>query len=320
MEVRSPVFRPVEISGRKFLLPTTSKGPIGASSSEPVQAGGACSGRGWEDDEPGCAAFSSTVPFPGPLRKPLAARLRDLEARFGATIGVDAGRNEVVLRCDTEHTLRSCQDAVREAIAACRSRADFTHFLSLPLHGVEPLDHRIAVLRSDADHLVRGKHHWQAGKHHVTLLMLRLLDDAEVARAVDTLKRAGPLLYDAVGTRCLVPRVQGVGVLPGQTPAKARVLVASVAEPELATIKRIHAVLVKAFRENGHLESDKQADPLVAHITLLRGDPAADVTEVLEKKASFDFGAHRIPAIHLSKRGQFGDDGYYKCEAKIDLP
>lgn len=304
--------------------------PSIAGSVAPQRQGCASRNDGVEDDEPGCSGFTSRVAFPGLLRKAVTGRLREIEARHGATIKLaQGGANELLVSCDTPHSLNSTEASLREVIASSRSRADFTHFISLPLHHpVGPADPRNAVslaqraatLRSDVDHLVAGKHRWQDGLHHITLLMLRLLDDAEVARAAEVLRGAGPLLYDAVGTRCLVPRVQGLCILPGQTPDKARVLAASVAEPEVGVIRRVHEVIVKAFREGGLLESEKQADPLVVHVTLMRGDPTVDVTEVLQKKGSFDFGAHRIPAIHLSKRRQFGPDGYYHCEAKVDLP
>ncbi|GIL50546.1 hypothetical protein Vafri_6716 [Volvox africanus] len=44
-----------------------------------------------------------------------------------------------------------------------------------------------------------------------------------------------------------------------------------------------------------------------------------DGRALLEEHGRLDLGIHTIQALHLSQRGAYGEDGYYRCARKLDL-
>ncbi|KAL8272542.1 hypothetical protein Esti_003541 [Eimeria stiedai] len=100
----------------------------------------------------------------------------------------------------------------QELLVGLRASCPVTHFISLPLNTSDTAS-RFEVYR----HLVLASNYKtidetlfiQKEKLHVTLLVLRLLSEAEVEAAAAVLKAASPDIYDAVGTQTLRLHLKG---------------------------------------------------------------------------------------------------------------
>ncbi|KAL8439890.1 hypothetical protein Efla_006509 [Eimeria flavescens] len=147
----------------------------------------------------------------GPLSKLLDALGVRTEAK-STRVSANEGVVTVPLWGPTEKRVCLAVKKTRGLLAQLRASCPVTHFISLPLNTSDTIA-RFEVYR----HLVLASKYRtvdetlfiQKEKLHVTLLVLRLLSEAEVAAAAAVLKAASPDIYDAVGTQTLRLHVKG---------------------------------------------------------------------------------------------------------------
>jgi len=184
-----------------------------------------------------------------------------------------------------------------------------THFLNFPLN-ISGLQMNVNSFFNEIRGLIGGNEDILAktAKMHLTLFMLRLLTGKEVERACDVLAKLSPRVYDALGTRSLILKVAGLGVM-NENATEARVMYAKVREVGGGgRLQKVIEIIGEAFLKEGLID-ERAVRELKLHVTLINAKNGRfDATKILDRFGSRDFGEHRVSSIHLSQRFKF-DEG-----------
>lgn len=202
----------------------------------------------------------------------------------------------------------------------------FTHFISLPLNDAA-LQSSVRELVADASTrgLMDAALATNVDHLHLTLFMLALPTEEDVARAAQALQSMSAALYDVCKTRTLLVRVQGLACMESDPSAAhcvyARVEDASSDGSLAALVERVGQELEQA----GLITASQRSVKL--HTTLwntrfIAGPRApVDARALLARHGTAAINVVvRIPAVELSTRGAYGDDGYYACAHRARLP
>ncbi len=240
--------------------------------------------------------------------------------------GVLAARSQITLLADS-----------------ARTRLPFTHFLSIPIGRCAPaLLDAFADFRAQALDFCGGDRGVSAGlfqapaKLHLTLGVLTLLDEREVASAARELEESAAKLKDLLSEPLLVDCV-GLEYM-NDDPTEVDVLYMKVNDRE-GRLQELADTLVQLFVTSNLMR--RQYDAVKLHVTLMntlfrrdatgsegeqRAEPrrvpreSFDASGLLKRFGDFEF-AKEVPIteIHLSQRFSSGQDGYYSCAASIKL-
>lgn len=223
-------------------------------------------------------------------------------------------------------------------IDSAREKIPFTHFLSLPVTGLEMNENFNSFIDSvlwqcKGDRGLEQSIFQNPSKLHMTLGTLTLLDSSEIQTAADLLKKCyQEFIGDALNNEPLKIEVRGLEYM-NDDPSEVDVLYAKIHED--GRLQMIAEELVNKFSKLGFMK--KQYDQVKMHITLMntlfRKDPndTSAVYERGQERESFNasgvlkafedyyFSIHTLNSIHLSIRYSTSSDGYYKSAAQVQI-
>lgn len=267
-----------------------------------------------------------------------------LQQQLGVRLTFPRGGSTVVIAAPSPAAAEAAEAAVERLAAEARQSMDFTHFIAIPL--TDPaLRARVAsVQQACFDAGVPPTAGVPASKLHITLVLLKLWNDAMVRKAASVL-RSVPLPP---------PPPSGCELALNKTdiwdddPSAARTVHAQPAHDDAAQawVTRVCGALVRALKEGGVVDGgdldaqrlDGDAGSLRLHLTLLRAPRASaspsdarqrggrrdnavlDVREALAC-APCQRGVGCAPCSHVAlfSRGHPAPDGGYVCVATRSL-
>eukprot|EP01090_Pellita_catalonica_P014089 TRINITY_DN3504_c0_g1_i2.p1 TRINITY_DN3504_c0_g1~~TRINITY_DN3504_c0_g1_i2.p1 ORF type:complete len:229 (+),score=41.45 TRINITY_DN3504_c0_g1_i2:349-1035(+) len=225
-------------------------------------------------------------------------------------------------------------------ISDVRKKMPFTHFLSIPLNDADGRDYlpeKVEAFFADVEKRFNEKPprgydpsiRVQPQQMHLTILMLKIFTDEELVKVKKVLASTQSTVYDLLDTRSLVVSLAGVEYM-NDDPTQVNVLYIKVKNERLQKVCRW---LVERFMQEGLAEESTKSVDVLLHATLYntrfrkKGLTAKeekripfDATQIINSFGSHSFGEYQLKEIQLSKRGEFDEENYYKCEAKILLP
>lgn len=208
------------------------------------------------------------------------------------------------------------------------ARAEFTHFLSIPLS--HALGERYERWRTKAMALLPPEAHSRlvpAASLHLTLCMLALPTPDLVKKAQQALQDASAEAYDALDSRSLVCTFEGLDIFDRDSLTDANIVFMRVAfeSDSLVRIRNMIARLRSEFHAAGLLEQ-AQGEDVKFHVTVLnrklnaKSDAAPlNVTRLIGDNRATLFGTSKLHEVHLARRHK-DKSGAYHSEGKILLP
>ncbi|XP_071479283.1 activating signal cointegrator 1 complex subunit 1-like [Diadema antillarum] len=242
----------------------------------------------------------------------------------------------------------SAKTRIDVLVDSARKREPFTHFVSFPLNSQAVMD-RFSQFKEEVlancSHCygIEDKIMQIPAKLHLTVTTLVLMNKREIDAAQDILDecqetiinpilKGQPLLIDVAGLEYMNDDPGRVSVLYGKVRMRDgsnklqdiadRIRQRFLASPlsqdkfEKAGVKLHMTVMNASFRQKDLPDTRAEGRG--------RGRPSAnvqmfDVTEILQRFRDFFFGEHCIDSVHISERGRYGDDGFYRPAGKIVL-
>merc|ERR1712166_21214 len=272
----------------------------------------------------------ATVELPGQFIGHLigkgGSKLKQMQQETGATI---VAPNKANSKPGRLATVQICGPAAAGVLSAktriqllaeeCRDRADFTHFINVPLADgstkaqLVAFSQQVAATCGDSQGFDPSLC-VQPNRLHLTLVMLKLMTEAEVKAAVAALRgcqaSVNELLMASGG---LTVSLTGLEYM-NDDPAQVDVLYIKVGRAG-ATVKAICDTIAAAMLAAGVL-SQPQMDQqrlsnIKLHATLMNskyransgagGRETFDATRILELFGEFDFGTVTVPHVLLSE-------------------
>lgn len=274
-----------------------------------------------------------------------------LQTETGATITVPkqgSTSEDIIIKAEREKAIVSAKTRIDVLVQQAKDKMDYTHFLSIPL---TPIKDKVKQWQDEITQKYTPENTrgfdpsilLAPEKMHLTVLMLKLFSAQEINKAKELLKQASAQVYDLLGSRSEVVRLQGLDIM-NDDPSAADVVYIKVQEVGDKRLIPVCDHLTKLFYEAGLASSPDRA--LKLHATLVNtryrrtlswgeegGDDEGrggqrgtqrqpfDATDMLRKYGNIDFGQHRLIGIHLSERGRFAaDTGFYHCVSSINFP
>eukprot|EP00754_Rhynchopus_humris_P051170 Rhum_TRINITY_DN9380_c0_g1::Rhum_TRINITY_DN9380_c0_g1_i1::g.33170::m.33170/K18666/ASCC1; activating signal cointegrator complex subunit 1 len=295
-----------------------------------------------------------------------AANLQTLEKDTGCSISVPKTKREeqetgITVRGLSEQSVLDAKVRLEFIVERNRDRLPYTHFVSVPLDMASLQPKAAAFLDT-----LRAEHCTEASrlekemvqrpeKLHLTLLMLRLHNDADVAKAGACLRRCeGALrtLYTAQdkltlrGVDCMNddPTTVNVAYLcvdddegkqklldAADSVAKEFILDGLATSKEAEGGRLLHATIINSKWRRERTEEEEAAaaaeaaatgswaddDPLVSK---KRERVPFDMTSVFEAFGKVDLGAHKLTRMEVSTMQEKGETGYYEAVQSISFP
>jgi activating signal cointegrator complex subunit 1 len=255
----------------------------------------------------------------------------------------NSSEETVTIRGPTRKAVIQANERLSIILAEARRKAQFTHFLSIPL-GIDPKIREAALkLQNDfhkiaTEKAIRGYDAsiaMAAPQLHLTVFLLKLLTQSEVKKAADILQSLAPKIYDALETRSLVLQVKGLEIM-NDDPSACDVLYVKVSENNNEKrLLNVCALILHEFEKHGLVDDSQQQQqgrPVKLHATILntryrqnssgsRERQSFDARPFLElDNNKTDLGSVKINALHLSQRGVNDSNGFYHCVAKVTFP
>eukprot|EP00914_Ancora_sagittata_P028522 GHVO01056282.1.p1 GENE.GHVO01056282.1~~GHVO01056282.1.p1 ORF type:complete len:231 (+),score=39.29 GHVO01056282.1:277-969(+) len=179
---------------------------------------------------------------------------------------------------------------------------------------------------------------------HLTLTVVRLLDDKAMKKAASIMESLRPDIYDALGTRSLLVDLRGVDIM-NDDPQRTRVMYTSPKGSGYDLKKRLDSVteiVLAALRGSDLITTDEMVKgkvigtegdiDVLLHVTLMNakyskrgvGVPPIhhfDSRNILNDFKDYNFGTVKLSEIHLSFMTEFDEEtNFYKALTKIQLP
>ncbi|CAB4380126.1 unnamed protein product [Rhizophagus irregularis] len=216
-----------------------------------------------------------------------------------------------------------------------------THFISIPLTDTH-LQRKVEDFKSNVLELnlqgVDKSILINSHTLHITIGTLHLYRKEDIEGAMRLLKSLSKTIDGIIGTRTLVSTLSGLAVMENDI-VKSHVLYAKVEEPEgqNSTLKKLGEYLIEEFAAEGYLKKENR--PLKLHVTLIntrhRNEHSASSNNdkhgesnrypfnagpILNKFGGIEFGNNRLESIHISKIGEYDENGRHRSEGGIKLP
>eukprot|EP00878_Enallax_costatus_P032053 GHUV01035146.1.p1 GENE.GHUV01035146.1~~GHUV01035146.1.p1 ORF type:complete len:270 (+),score=75.23 GHUV01035146.1:292-1101(+) len=268
----------------------------------------------------------------------------------------------ITIKAPSKSALSSARIRVELQIkSAIGSRLlDYTHFISLPLSN----EQTTTKLQQFQDQVLAEPGASGKGLEpsifvnpkilHITLLMLKLYNDEDRHKAVQTLQDMQQQVQTLLAGQPLKLKLAGLDHMTDD-PTDMHVLYLKIHDMlgSQQRLQQLCELVIKRFKEAGLMQQG-QFETVKLHCTIIntrhrrqhhtRGDSAAmggrsggrggrsggrgssaerialDGRSLLQEwQNKLDLGEYVVPAVHLSQRGAYGADGYYSCLAKCPL-
>ncbi|CAK9294071.1 unnamed protein product [Gordionus sp. m RMFG-2023] len=260
-------------------------------------------------------------------------------------------KTKTIIKGKLEKNLILARNMIEQSIQKYRNICTPTHFVSLPLN-VPSIQSNFELFKQEilekyAKDKGINEHLFQAPqKLHLTLVMLKLLDQEEVDKCAKVLKDCyEDCLKKIINGKVLRVRLKGIDYM-NDDPSDVHVLYAKVdpfsdldrvqsiadmivdrlvreciIEKRLENLKLHATVMISQHKE---IDASTQNMPDESHTRNFRSNKpppreSFDARNILKDLAQYDFGETEIPCLHLSKRFAVDKDGYYLPALVLDL-
>jgi len=253
---------------------------------------------------------------------------------------------DIVIRGPERYGVLSAKSSIELIVDDARKRSKRTHFISIPLV-CESTKERFLIFKDLVLQECTECRGFDEGiiqipeKLHLTMGVMVLMSEKEIERAAAVLQELqGEIQSNFINQEPLKVILEGVDCM-NNDPSKVVVLYAKVKLADgTDRLQRMADHIVEKFVSVGLMR--KEYDSVKLHATVINtnfkeeADKNQDVTsnkpenrrhkvtyfdarKVFELCDNFKFGEVDCTVLHLSKRGQYGPDGFYHCESFVQL-
>uniref|UniRef100_H2ZR33 K Homology domain-containing protein n=1 Tax=Ciona savignyi TaxID=51511 RepID=H2ZR33_CIOSA len=289
--------------------------------------------------------FKATLKAPSALFKYIigikGSTKRSLESETKSRIEIPKRgcEGDIIITASEKSGAISARNRIELIISEKRWKHPFTHFISIPLSNEkvvgkikdfeEKVVDRFATSRGVSKSLFQT-----APKLHLTICTLVLLNQEEVQKAKEVLKRCRPRILELLEGNTLDIVLEGLEYM-NDDPTEVDVLYGKVrCKDGSDNLQTIVDHLDTTFTD-AEL-SGKQYDRVKLHATLLnttfrkvegakatrgggRMRESFDATKILTAFRNFSFGCIRVNEIHISERHSTAANGYYSATDLMQL-
>lgn len=230
----------------------------------------------------------------------------------------------------------SARHRINLLMEASRKKIEFTHFLSIPLndgHVIMKFNMFKNEVLTNSGKTSRGVDETifqTPSKLHLTIGVMKLLDDAERNQAVEALSYCNEhIVKPTIEKYGQIPiLLQGTEIM-NDDPAEAKVLYAKVVG-ETGVLQKMVEEIVDYYIKIGLIDRKYKTTKL--HLTLMntkfkltkeekngKNFITFDATEIMKAHENTIFGEATLKQIHISQRHTISSNGYYIATAKINL-
>lgn len=266
-------------------------------------------------------------------------------AEAGGAAASELDGDTVEIRGETINAVRAAQIRIEGAMYQNKDRVEYTHFVSIPLAiatsaraaFASAIDDMLHACVSD-DACIDATLFQKPSKVHLTLLMLRLHSEEQLATAKMLLKSLELEVQHIFAPTDRVT-VKGLNYM-NDDPSEVHVVYAEIErDPVFHKLQGLITRINRAFIDAGLAQEKDVAHNDKLHATLINskwrgsGDAgsslvpsshdrlAFDATHVLRLFGKHHFGCHALTRIDLSRLGGgTGPDGYFSWDAFIEFP
>uniref|UniRef100_F1KX24 Activating signal cointegrator 1 complex subunit 1 n=1 Tax=Ascaris suum TaxID=6253 RepID=F1KX24_ASCSU len=235
-----------------------------------------------------------------------------------------------IVSSKSQECVELCRDRIESLIVETRKRASYTHFVSLPMNhaDIQTAFTQFAELVQNDDELPASCREpavfQEAGKLHLTVVMLSLLDENEKTKAANALEAVvnnrAKKIVDGVPMEV---ELRGLEYM-NDDPTRVRVLYAKAYSEKLQEVAN---VIADGIGDAGL--APRRSERVKVHCTLMntryaiekgKENDAMDVEKLMQKYGEFFFGHVSVSEVHLSSRVDPKDEnGFYACVASFKL-
>ncbi|KOC69171.1 Activating signal cointegrator 1 complex subunit 1 [Habropoda laboriosa] len=247
------------------------------------------------------------------------------------------GQDGDIVILGTDHKgIVTARHRINLLMEATRKKLHPTHFLSIPLNKPEIIKEfnlfKTTVLNNSkkASRGVDETIFQMPTKLHLTIGMLKLLDDTERNQAIEALNYCKEYIVKPIIKKYgrIHIQIQGTDIM-NDDPTEVRVLYAKIIDKS-EVLQKLSDEIVNYYASIGLLY--KMNDRVKLHVTFMntrfnldeerehnKAPKTFDATEIMKAHENTVFGEMTLTDIHISQRHTLGSDGYYQATAKINL-
>ena len=274
-----------------------------------------------------------------------------IERDTGCSIRIPRRGEEgpVVIKADTRRQLRLAKKRINVIMWSNRGKERPTHFIGIPLNTPELQQHlerfRREVLSGCPQASGLSEVLFQIpAKLHLTLVMMRIFSEEEQEKAAREIRECLGELRAELGLLQFPIKLSGIDSM-SDDPSAVNVLFAKIKETTAngKLQEFVDALATKLpLRAPDLFEAETRRDKVKLHATVMNSKfrerdqeqsqaartpgrqqwkrkESFDARKIFSLFKDFEFGEHTVTQIHFSKRGEYGEDGFYKCIHKFDL-
>lgn len=249
----------------------------------------------------------------------------------------------VVVQAATRKHLIAAKKRIEVITWSNRSREPATHFIGIPLNtdviqnGLEKFRKQVLYECPDTDGMSEALFQSPA-KLHLTLVMIRIFNQEEEKRAIKEIHECLSDLRKELGSLQFSIKLSGIECM-NDDPSVVDVLYAQVKETDGTTRLQefVDALASRLSERAPDIFESRPGSSVKLHATMMnskfregRGQGphprnrqqkklSFDASRIFQLFKKFEFGEHTITNLQLSERGNYGDDGFYKCLENFDL-
>eukprot|EP00795_Rhopilema_esculentum_P016623 gene16623-8053_t len=258
------------------------------------------------------------------------------ETKTHVSIPRPGREGDVVITGPERSGVLSARSRVNLIVESARGRARPTHFISIPLACAATKenfeDFKSTVLQDCRDCKGFSEEIIQVPeKLHITMGVMALMSEQEIGKAAVLLKDLqDDIQKEFVNGRPLRVVLNGIECM-NDDPSQVVVLYAKVKlDDGTDRLQRLADFIVDRFSSAGLMR--KEYDKVKLHATVINTNFISAEKETNDIKTdgsqsktrrkicdNFNFGMVDVTSLHLSKRGQYGPDGFYHSEAQIEI-
>ncbi|CAG9767369.1 unnamed protein product [Ceutorhynchus assimilis] len=240
-------------------------------------------------------------------------------------------KGDIIIEGNTERQVASAKTQIDIIIAQGKERMPPTHFVSIPIKSDMISSNLLKFKKSVLEQPARGitESIFQKDvKMHLTVVMLKLLDEGEVTRAINILQSCYANHISKIFEKPQKAIIQGLEIM-NDDPSNVNVLYAEVKIQNPEKLQTMCDTIANYFNKAGLAK--KEYDRVKLHMTVMNKSfrheseqkMSFDASKILESHKDFYFGEFELNQLDLCIRGtttsNTGEMKYYDTALTIQL-